>query len=532
MPNSHNKQRRKVLTEEEYNESLSRVVQRNYFPDLPHLADTASLVERRAAGDIAGAVAIRRAMRQRQDTEEREVEEQAAAEQGVGAVRSTPRPLHHESLTNFHARVTSEDNAEFAQQQANEVEAIRKRQRFEYGTWARLTNGAATTDPIQALPPSTSHVASPLPLASDQFNATPHRKSVQQLAQAAADNTQTNGLFFVPGASAASGWKNPQPLPLALPPSATTSTLSNHDQQNTAMPPPTRQGSKNQISSLSSLVEYIPKEKDTMKRIEPAATRFSSSFSSLVRVGGMGGTLTQYRGNRGLNLEESDTDSEVASVDYASATDASTDLDAPPLFDLATELRLGQRRKRQELEKLVQMTPVIVPGKSGGDGSDEPLMTWGEVSATPLVLSGRGDDDESLSGPAFDVAENARDAAAERARQRMEQRSRLASSATPRRTRSLKRPASIFGTRPASARSAGSFGTALRSSYGGGGSSSARRSGGGTSSIRYSGARPAAHVHRATPKIVSLSGRTLSVSSSSSTAKSSKDVTKGLLQLS
>ena len=499
---SARKQRRKVLTEEEYSESLSRVVQRNYFPDLPHLAETAALVDRRAAGDVAGAVAVRRAMRQRQDTEERELQEQAAAEQETNVLRSSPRPLHHESLTNFHARVTSEDNAEFAEQQAKEVDAIRKRQRLEYGKWALLTNGTATNDPVKALPPSTSHVASPLPLASDQFNATPHRKSIQQLAQEA-DKTQTNGLFFIPNASA--GVTGLNELPLALLPAT--------EMQNTSMPPPAKKGSQNQISSLSSLVEYIPKEIDAKKRIEPAATRFPSSAAR---------ALARYRGNVGLNLEESDTEGE-ATVDYLSNTDASTDLDAPPTFDLATEKRLGQRRKRNEMETLVQMTPVIVPGKSAAE-SDEPLMTWGEVSSTPLVLSGRADDDDESLGPSFDVVDSARDAAAERARQHMEQRSRLAS-ATPPRKKSSKRPASIFGARPASARSAGSFGTALRSSYSG----SAKRSGGGNSSIRYSGVR-SAHVHRATPKIRPVSGQTLSSSTASTNA--SKDVTKMLLQLS
>ena len=54
--------RRRVLPEEEYTANLAQVVQRQYFPDLPQLADTAALYERRAAGDVAGAVAIRRVM--------------------------------------------------------------------------------------------------------------------------------------------------------------------------------------------------------------------------------------------------------------------------------------------------------------------------------------------------------------------------------------------------------------------------------------------------------------------------------------
>ena len=157
-PPSSSKQRRKVLSEEKYTDSLSQVVQRNFFPDLPALQETAALHDRRAAGDVAGAVAIRRAMRQRQDAVEREIQQQAAIEETSTSlsnyIRSTPRPLHLESLTNFHARVTSQDNADFEEQQAKDVGANRKRQKIEYGTWARqllLTNGSSSSAPSKSL---------------------------------------------------------------------------------------------------------------------------------------------------------------------------------------------------------------------------------------------------------------------------------------------------------------------------------------------------------------------------------------------
>ena len=521
-PQQSTKQRRKVLTEEEYNSSLSVVVQRNYFPDLPHLAETAALHERRAAGDVAGAVAIRRAMRQRQDEEERDLQQQAAEEQdGIAGLRSTPRPLHHESLTNFHARVTSEDNAEYEEQQTKEVEANRKRQRLEYGEWARLTSKKNTS--VKALPPSNTYVASPLPLASDQFNATPHRKSMQQIAQETEEtfsSAHSNGLFFLPNSSTP-GTGNSMTTRLALPPSTDTSASKKSNAakscQDTTMPPPSKVGAQNQISSLSALVEYIPKESDNKKRIEPAATRFPSQTMPTMQ------TLALHRGNVGLNLEESESEPDVTAPSdyYSSATDASTDLDSAPTFDLATDRRLGKRRKQKELETMVQMTPVIVPGKSSVD--DEPIMTWGEVSATPLVLHGANDDDDNDGTPSFGVSESARDRAAEQARIQMERRSRLALATPKRRAQMPQRPSSRLPTRTASsssARSASSFGTALRSSYTPLAGTDNRNS----SLRRSSSARPD---RRATPKLRSGTGQPRS----SMVGKPSKDLTKGLLQI-
>lgn len=466
--------RRKVVKEEEYHEGLSNVVQRQFFPDLPNLAAQAALQQRRAAGDVAGAVAIRRAMRQQQDARD--------------------KPDEGESLTEFHTRVTSEDNAEFATQQAKEVTENRRRLRIEYGQWQRLANSANVKgDPLKGLPPSTSHYPSPVPMASTQFDATPHRPSLQQLSEQA-QKVAADGLFLLPNATASLSASKEQLL--ALPPSTNSTRES--------MPPPSLGGSQPQVSSLA---EFLPKQdnNERKKRIEPAATRFPKAVTTRTETS----ALSKYHDNAGLNLEESDTDDAASSLDYSSATDASTDLDAPPALDLATERLLGRRRRQRELETLVPMTPVIVPGKTSlstqstnGDDNVEPLMTWGEVSATPLVLGGKaGNDDENANTrePSFGLEASVRDQAAEQARRRIEERARLATN--PRRRKTPSRPGStIFRglsgsmSRPASARSASSFGTALRSSYTPRLGSASRR--------RQSPSR-SGHVHRATPKVIS-----------------------------
>lgn len=498
--------RRKIVTEEEYQAGLSNVVQQQFFPDLPHLAAQSALYDRRAAGDVAGAVAIRRAMRQQQDEQERQQQQE--------------QPTL--SLTEFHASVTSEDNAEFAAQQTKYIEENRQRLRLEYGKWGRLAN-AKKEDPLKALPPSTSHFPSPIPMASNQFDATPHRPSLQQLAKQA-EKIEANGLFFLPNARSDF---------LALPPSSSSSSSGKlSGSNNEGMLPPSAEGSKYQVSSLPGHAErgiLVPKpDHDRTRRVVPAATRYPS-----VRATPATATLAKYHGNRGLNLEESETDDDSSTLlGYSSAaTDVSTDLSAAPTVDLATERLLGQRRRQRQLETLVPMTPVIIPGKTAlshekdgveGDG-DEPLMTWGEVSATPLVLGGKADEDEQDSDkqPSFGVASaNARDYAAERARERMEERTRLATATPQRRKRpsSTKVPVNSSIRRPASVRSANSFGSALRSSY--------TPKLGRTSSSRRS---VQSQAHRSTPKLI-RPGQAVPLQVPS--LKSSKgDVTKGLLQL-
>ena len=54
------KQGRLILSEEHYQSTLSAVVQRDYYPSIPSLHRDLEVLKRRAMGDIAGAVAVRR----------------------------------------------------------------------------------------------------------------------------------------------------------------------------------------------------------------------------------------------------------------------------------------------------------------------------------------------------------------------------------------------------------------------------------------------------------------------------------------
>ena len=114
------------------------------------------------------------------------------------------------------------------------------------------------------------------------------------------------------------------------------------------------------------------------------------------------------------------------------------------------------------------MTPMIVPGQNGGNES--PIVTWGDVSATPVVLGGK-----SFALP----CESDRDKAARRAEETIEKAKRRSDAAKRSKTPLLDRKSTLtpaaralLDSRSASRRSSSSsvrssdaFSTALRGSY-------------------------------------------------------------------
>ncbi len=389
-------QPRVVLTEEEYTETLSNIIQRDFFPQVPELERQAAILERRAAHDFAGAVAVRRAARRLQQHEQALADQEAIEEtedvlvlqeQGGGdgnqeisclgvthtQRRVNSRPLHRESVTGFHARVTNADDAEFDQQQREELQAARDHleQVFSRQQHLRLGNGAQTTISETPL------------LASDAYNKSPHRITAAEWKPPAIQN----GLFFTPSTASWNGSSNPMdnnpenPTLLLTKNSSTTATLSTN-----AMPPPAsrrrestlaistsslpQQEQYNSLFDQSNLVEYIPKHV-LVKKIEPSRTRFPSTTAVL-------STSLPHT----LDIVATNSSTEDC---YTTDASNSTDLDATPR-SLDHERQARQKRQRREQERLVVMTPLLAPGRDGVSAS--PIMTWGEVSSTPLVLGG------------------------------------------------------------------------------------------------------------------------------------------------
>lgn len=484
MSNHEGPQRRQILEEEDYTASLTHIVTRDYYPALPTLRRDAAILEARGRGDIAAAVALRRAAREEDREQERARQEDAEHDrevlqirdaENVTHVRKKPRPLAHESVTGFHARVTSEDNAEF---EANQERERREREKILGVVYAaradatgRLMIEACVNGEDGGGDVSKKSIApNELGLASDLYDAPPSaglritagddsgasEKRMLQLTDddngCAADKPANsngiagrNGLFFQPqhhsqsrltnGTSSGTGTflaltnndaaeegdgnvNNAGGTVLAL----TNKDVAEGDRNltNTDMPPPPPRkpvSDQPSIDGRCQLVEYLPKP--LLPDIHPPATRFSYQEES---------RLLANKIIHGVPLSGSHLSS-ASSYAGATASDT-TDLDAsPPPLDRERDAR--RRARQREHETFVPMTPLIRPGGGGdgsaGSGEPAPLMTWGDVASTPLVLGsgaaadGRGAEWEpsrppspstsaggTASGPAFDVADHTR----------------------------------------------------------------------------------------------------------------------------
>lgn len=485
-------QPRSILEEEEYESTLSHIVTRDYFPSLPSLRRDAEILDARSRGDMAGAVAARRRARamelldEKERIEDVEEEERAIVEanncgennmNGV-CLRDRPRQLKHESITGFHARVTSEDNAEFESNQEREYKEREAILGVVYASRAdkggRLMienhiNGGDETNGDgnecdEKLRYNRDWCDTPIGLSSDLYDAPPQGLRITNGKSTTASNDNgigRNGLFFQPRdkrlcmTSEAKGPSSSGSVRME------TKTVENGEKNsgesdNLLMPPPpARLMSDTVITSMSSsnakmlmstsvdrrhqLVAYLPKE--SFSDIHPPATRFSyQNESRLPSSNSNLGTIIPSVSRGIVNRNGS-----------FSTTDASdtTDLDEPPR-QLDAERAARKRARDRENETFVAMTPLIRPGDGGHgntSGFDEPIMTWGDVMSTPLVLGGgsaidarisssvdweplRPPPDDLLPAPAFDVIDsNHRETLARTAERRLINRTKTYRSA-------------------------------------------------------------------------------------------------------
>lgn len=518
-------QPRDILEEDEYTSTLSHIVTRDYFPSLHSLRRDAAILDARSRGDISSAVAVRRMhrkdeiQREREWKEEMEVESKAIQEEDNKEtsvmpyinhqsnkiqVRSKPRPLKHETITGFHARVTSEDNAEYESIQEEERMDREKRLGIIYSTKegkeGRLMIEAAmnnttkkeVVNPYNKASRALMGYDTPIGLSSDLYDAPATGLRITQGSSANDDEEDRkkiaakngigrNGLFFQPlHRRLENNPTNTGQLMLALD-GATTSSSSggtflalennanrasskeddNNKTDNLLMPPPPARQSSVMVKHGSSiqppsaikpktiddrcqLVEYLPKP--TVPDIYPRATRFPYQNESRL--------LAKTNNSLGHAYNRQSSIQSMGSFTEASDT---TDLDASPR-SLERERAARQKARKRENETFIAMTPLIRPGEGrsiskiqGGEqsASEEPIMTWGNVANTPLVLSnsavdGRdasaeweptrpidsnsfssGNDAGSESTPAFDVVDdNRREKLARRAEKKLIERSK------------------------------------------------------------------------------------------------------------
>eukprot|EP00980_Cylindrotheca_fusiformis_P028545 scaffold22609_cov142-Cylindrotheca_fusiformis.AAC.9 len=428
MAEEGSKQRRLILSEEDYTSTLSMIIQRDYFPSLTDLERQSAVLERRLQGDFPGAVAVRRAARKLANHDEALAQEEEEDENDlIDGARKRARPLHMESLTGFHARATNEDDHEFDSQQTREVQANRERLEELFRPPKKDIKMIELSD-----------------MASDQFQAESNSPTDYNRPKL------RNGLFFPPtpllkgGNNEAPGEYNA--LLLAEAESADA------NQQQLAMPPPKSQPpSKTKFVPKRSLVEYTPKH-TLEKKIVPSQTRFPEQILPF---------QTSTRVVLDTKLNQSDTDDV--------STDASTDLDAP-LRSIGEE-RIRREKKSSKYNKsYVNMTPLLVPGA----GNQSPITTWGTVDSTPLVLSGKDNPvdalDSTAGGRSFALSvENERERAARKAEKLLQRRAKRAKSTMKshraKRIGSVTPSGTAFLTKRGSSRQRDSFASALRGSY-------------------------------------------------------------------
>ena len=443
------RQRRQVLPEDEFTSTLSSIIQRDYFPDLAELQRKAAVLSRRDVGDFAGALAVRRAARSLQLHEEALAHQEGDGETYVlsDGTRQNARPLHRETLTGFHARVTSEDNHEFEQTQHRKVRENRERVNEVFGLKPPALTDGREVGGITPL------------LASDQF----YRKQERIVPQKS--NSFGNSFFFTPDHANLYQEEIPYASPLLL----HKGPLKDGNKGIQFMPPPApKQKAGAGHIPKQEMVEFIPKQ-TLEKRIEPSRTRF----------------LTAIVVPQGFDRNGNDS----STTDYS--TDASTDLDsftAPLHLDRKAR---GKRQKRNQ-QSLVAMTPLIVPGRAGESAS--PITTWGTVNSTPMVLVGIG----TITTHLFSVPEESNeDKAARLAEAELAKRSKLVKKSRPNppllhRTASLTPAAKSLLAKTtrcysSSVRAGSAFGSALRASY--------------TPQLRSQGSSNRDHSGKSTPRV-------------------------------
>ncbi|KAL3915139.1 MAG: hypothetical protein SGILL_005787 [Bacillariaceae sp.] len=445
------RQRRLVLSEEDYTSTLSSIVQRDYFPQIVHLERQNELLDARSKGDVAGAVAVRRDTRRWMKEEEAKEERRRMEDQDVintegriiksesssnhsdvtrcakTGIRKLPRQLSDENLTGFHARVTNEDDQEFDSNQKQENQTNRRRLEglFQPHAGSAASNGSSPYNNSQHLLEMASDDFAPEsnrnspsewkePSMKNEFffNPTPLRGASQPDQHEAGTKLLTNGGTGsgFPSVDAAPAYGSTTALMLPPSESQTKGMLRSKNASTVAKDEPRAMVVSSAASHIresidkSQLVEYIPKH-CLEKRIEPSQTRFPSSSDSVIPVpNGRAGAIVRHGNRQQYNdglLDASDTDnsSYVSSADEASYY--STDLDAPlrPVEqERARRLKRQRKEQKQQHRSYVAMTPQIIPGTAG---NLSPITTWGTIEDTPLVLSGKGTVDHQSQHSSF-----------------------------------------------------------------------------------------------------------------------------------
>lgn len=501
-------QRRQVLSEEVYTANLSRIIQRDFYPSLTNLQEQSALLSRRNSYHpdiLANKLNQLHRQREREEREKAKQEETqielyqdcATNERSESTelvvidkesgqlVRTTARPLHEETLTGFHARVTNEDDFEFDEKQKEEVVANRQRLELLF----RLGPNADSTKLLTAVDSATKNnfvnvarieeqkriqaAKDESDMASDQFEIESYQPMnplvppvrdplfsppTPQVLGPSTDSRQTSSHNFLTNVESDKNQTSNKTLQLSMPPPLPVQKDETND---------TSKGSVQSSLPKTSLVEYIPKYCQE-KKIVPSQTRFPPPriipSSNVDQPRRLFGQTTSSFSRSPSHARDLDSDGWT--------TDTSTDLDAP-LRPVELERQKQQSKRAREQRSFVNMTPIIEPG-SGRHRS--PITTWGTVAFTPIVVSGSEHiepQEDSITSEYKMAEENDREVAARKAEKELERRAKHAKSRSNKNHRTsngnstLSNAASrlLASKSGSSSRQRSAFASALRGSY-------------------------------------------------------------------
>ncbi len=352
---------------------------------------------------------------------------------GGGGCRKRPRPLERENVDGFHARVTSEDNAEFEANMRREARVKRDIMDIVYnstgGDYKNVQNKllAYQNDGVIADGKESRELAgeqeqrlmlcdTPL-MASDEFNPPVQRIHVAgTTADGKRNKTHRNSLFFTPRHDAfqdidaeRTGGNGSFLEESRFKTSLKSQGGDTDTTTQSIMPPPSAQSSGSATAIISSLPSSSSSSRSQSK---PTSLELRSKIHQTNQAGGIQSkmhlveyqvkpkstpsaqsnekqiipsntrfsyqnesrlisqrTADQSALERSNNLHSYSKDATTEDY-YSCTTDASTDLDASPLH-LDMERRARQRRIERDRNTYVTMTPIILPGGVAGEGGSD-----------------------------------------------------------------------------------------------------------------------------------------------------------------
>jgi hypothetical protein len=304
-------------------------------------------------GDVAGAIAVRRAARQLAEEEESDRRLRSSPSHAVGLGELRPDRFDQEDLSGFHDRAASEDNAEFEEIQAEEL-----LQRQEH--WNQVF-GAPQQKAITAAPQS-------MLLASDQFNPSPRSERLSESKTSIEISRARQSLFFTPPHVPLSQKQQQQQNSKKNTDASLTGDVSHKSNAEQSeidsllMPPPAVADSQNTsnrdsnrvsgtVSATHDSTEIISGvhvgDMEYQKRIVPSRTRFMFQNESRLPP-----SSSARRHEPHTVLPSS------SNYGDASDTDASTDLDATPL-SLRHERDARDNALSKQKYDFIPMTPLV-----------------------------------------------------------------------------------------------------------------------------------------------------------------------------